>query len=102
MYAGRGRDRLEIMHKPSRNTNARVGATMNRKRVIVLTTLAMVAMLSFVGTFVFGAIPPWPVLLWFAASHLFFCVVIARVKPFRGPYQEPMVDDLPPEIDHGY
>ena len=90
------------MHKPSRKAIAGVGATMNRKRVIVLTTLAMAAMLLFVGTFVFQAVPPWPMLLWFAVSHLFFCVVIARVKPFRGPYHEPMVDDLPPEIDRGF
>ena len=102
MYARRGRDTLAIMHKPSRNTTAPVGATMNRKRVIMFTSLAMFTMLLFVGTVVFGAVPPWPVLLWFAASHLFFCVVIARVKPFRGPYHEPMADDLPPEIDRGY
>ena len=31
-------------------------------------------------------------LLWFAVSHAFFCVVTARVKPYRGPYVEPMAD----------
>jgi hypothetical protein len=97
-----GRDRLAIMHGPSRNTTSGVGATMNRKRVIVLVTLAMLVMLLFVSTVMFRAIPPWPVLLWFAASHLFFCIVIARVKPFRGPYREPMVDDVLPEIDRGF
>jgi hypothetical protein len=74
---------------------APIGATMNRKRVIVLTTLAVFGVLCTVAVLFFHAIPPWPVLLWFAVSHLFFCVVIARVKPYRGPYQEPMVDPAP-------
>jgi len=30
--------------------------------------------------------PPWPVLFWFAVSHVSFCVLIARTKPFTGPY----------------
>ena len=38
------------------------------------------------------AIPPWPMLLWFAGSHAFFCIVIARVKPYHGPYIEPMAE----------
>jgi hypothetical protein len=90
------------MYQPWRPGIPRAGSTMNRKRVIVLTTLAMLAMLLFVGIFVFHAVPPWPVLLWFAVSHLFFCVVIARVKPFRGPYTEPMEDPEWPEIHRGY
>ena len=69
-----------------------VGATMNRKRVIVLTTVAVSVMLCIIAVVFFRGIPPWPVLLWFTVSHLFFCVVIARVKPYRGPYQEPMAD----------
>ena len=51
--------------------------------VVVDRLLGLFAMLVFVSTVVFGSFPPWPMLLWFAASHLFFCVVIARVKPFR-------------------
>ncbi len=69
---------------------------MNRKRVIVLMTVAVAFMLAVPMTAIFGGIPPWPVVFWFVASHVFFCTVIARVKPFKGPYVEPMVDDLPP------
>jgi hypothetical protein len=90
------------MYQYPRQYGPRFGSTMNRKRVIALTTLGMFAMLLFVSAFVFHAIPPWPVLLWFAASHLFFCVVIARVKPFRGPYTEPMEEPGLPEIRRGF
>jgi hypothetical protein len=67
---------------------------MNRKRVIVLMTCAVFFMLAVPMTAIFGGIPPWPVLFWFTASHVFFCVVIARVKPFNGPYVEPLTDPL--------
>ena len=72
---------------------------MNRKRVIVLMTIAVAFMLAVPMTAIFGGIPPWPVLFWFVVSHMFFCCVIARVKPFKGPYVEPMVDSpLPPPL----
>lgn len=68
------------------------GCVMNRKRVIVSTTAGVFVVLCILATLFFRGIPPWPMLLWFAVSHLFFCVVIARVKPYRGPYTEPMTD----------
>ncbi len=68
---------------------------MNPRRVIIWTTVGVLAMLSVV-TMLFGGIPAWPMLLWFAASHLFFCCMIARVKPYRGPYIEPMAQ---PTVD---
>ena len=71
---------------------------MNRKRVIVLMTVAVAFMLAVPMTAIFGGIPPWPVLFWFVASHVFFCAVIWRVKPFKGPYVEPMVDTPPPPL----
>ncbi len=69
-----------------------VGATMNRGRVIVLTTVAISIVLGILAVLFFKGIPPWPVLFWFTVSHLFFCIVIASVKPYRGPYTEPMAD----------
>ncbi len=65
---------------------------MNRTRVIVGTTVAVFVILCILAMVFFRGIPPWPVLLWFAVSHLFFCIVIARVKPYRGPYAEPMAE----------
>ena len=61
---------------------------MNRRRVIILVTIGMLVVFGMVALMFHGV--PWPILLWFAVSYLFFCVVISRVKPFRGPYTEPM------------
>ena len=63
---------------------------MNRTRIIVITTVAVFLILCTIAVLFFHGIPPWPVLMWFTVSHLFFCGVIARVKPYRGPYNEPM------------
>lgn len=65
---------------------------MNPRRVIVLTTLGIFLVLTTIATLFFRGIPPWPVLFWFAVSHALFCIVIARVKPYRGPYTTPMVE----------
>jgi hypothetical protein len=73
---------------------------MNRRRVIVLMTLGVFFMLAGPMSAMFGGIPPWPIVFWFVVCHAFFCIVIARVKPFTGPYVEPMQDEdllLPPE-----
>ena len=70
----------------------RVGPRMNRRRVIIVMTIAVFIVLGVPLTVMFGGLPPWPVIFWFAVSHIFFCVVIARVKPFTGPYTEPYVD----------
>jgi hypothetical protein len=70
------------------------GDTMNRKRVIIATTVAVFVILCILAVVFFHGIPPWPVLMWFTVSHLFFCVVIARVKPYRGPYGKPMSDPM--------
>lgn len=67
------------------------GSVMNPRRVIVWTTVGIFLVLSVV-TALFGGIPAWPMLLWFAISHVFFCCVIARVKPYHGPYVEPLAD----------
>jgi len=71
-----------------------VGPRMNRKRVIMWMTIAVFFMLAVPMTSIFGGIPPWPVIFWFAVSHVFFCVLIARTKPFTGPYVEPVEDPL--------
>lgn len=68
------------------------GSVMNPRRVIVWTTVGVFTVLCTVATLFFRGIPPWPMLLWFAVSHAFFCIVIARVKPYRGPYIQPMAD----------
>lgn len=65
---------------------------MNPRRVIVWTTVGVFLVLTTVATLFFRGIPPWPMLLWFALSHAFFCFVIARVKPYRGPYVAPMAE----------
>ena len=68
------------------------GSRMNRKKVIILMTIAVFFMLAVPMTVIFGGIPPWPVLFWYTASHVFFCAVIIRVKPYTGPYREPLTD----------
>ena len=76
----------------SASTQFRTGEAMNRTRVIIVTTVAVFVILCTLAVLFFRGIPPWPMLLWFTISHLFFCIVIARVKPYRGPYSEPMAD----------
>ncbi|MBM3513033.1 MAG: hypothetical protein FJX59_04890 [Alphaproteobacteria bacterium] len=70
----------------------RLGPTMNRKRVIFWMTLAVFVLLGWLMLTIFGGLPPWPVTLWFVASHVFFCMVVMRVQPFKGPYTTPLVD----------
>lgn len=72
------------------------GSRMNPRSVIFLMTAAVFVVLGALMLLFFEGWPPWPVILWFTASHVFFCVVVARVKPFTGPYREPMAEpDLP-------
>ncbi len=73
-----------------------MGGTMNRKTVIILMTAGVFAVLSMLMLLFFEGWPPWPVIFWFAVSHAFFCRVILGVKPFTGPYTEPMADPEPP------
>jgi fatty acid desaturase len=70
----------------------RLGPTMNRARVIVLMTIAVFVVLGWLMLMIFGGLPPWPVMFWFVASHVFFCAVVARARPFRGPYTTPLAD----------
>ena len=70
---------------------------MNRKRVIVLMTLAIFVLFGWLMITVFDGLPPWPFVLAFTVSHLFFCIVVASVKPYRGPYTKPMAD---PDLSH--
>ena len=74
----------------SASAQFRTGEAMNRTRVIVVTTVAVFVIFCILAVVFFRGIPPWPVWLWFTVSHLFFCIVIARVKPYRGPYTTPM------------
>jgi hypothetical protein len=79
------------------DTGRRLGPSMNRARVIVWMTLAVAVMLGWLMIAIFDGLPPWPVLLWFVLSHVFFCAVIAQVRPFKGPYvatlTEPRIKD---------
>lgn len=77
-----------------RKTTERIGPTMNRTRVVVLMTLAVFVMLGWLMLTIFQGLPPWPVAFWFVVSHVFFCAVILRVKPFKGPYTKPLADGL--------
>lgn len=70
----------------------RIGPRMNRQRVIVMMTIAVFFVLGVPMAAIFGGIPPWPVVFWFTVSHAFFCILIARTKPFTGPYVEPLTD----------
>jgi len=67
----------------------KVGPTMNTARVIKLMTVAVFMTLGSLMFAVFDGLPPWPVVLWFTLSHVFFCVVVSRVQPFKGPYTTP-------------
>lgn len=68
---------------------------MNPRRVIILMTVAVFFVLTVLAVLFFKGIPPWPVLLCFAISHGTFCFIVARVKPYRGPYKKP---DADPEL----
>ena len=72
---------------------------MNRKAVIVLMTAGVFIVLSVMMLLFFEGWPPWPVIMWFTLSHMFFCVVIGRTKPFKGPHMEPMVDPPLPRLE---
>lgn len=65
---------------------------MNRKRVILWMTVAVGIILLMMTTVLLGALPPWPVWLFFAISHSFFCAVVWHTKPHSGPYVKPMED----------
>ncbi len=78
--------------------SAPAGSRMNRKAIILLMTAGVFAVLGTLMLLFFGGWPPWPVTFWFTISHVFFCVVIARVKPFRGPYKEPMAEPTLPRL----
>lgn len=71
------------------------GSRMNPRKVIILMTIAVFIVLTVLATLFFGGIPPWPVLLCFAVSHGIFCVIVARVKPYHGPYKEPLENPAP-------
>lgn len=71
------------------------GGRMNRARVITLMTLAVFVMLGSLMILFFGGFPPWPVTVCFAASHITFCIIVAKVKPYHGPYRPPLVDPDP-------
>jgi hypothetical protein len=71
------------------------GGTMNRTRVIALMTLAIFVILGSLMVLFFDGLPPWPVTICFAVSHLTFCLIVAKVRPYTGPYRTPLVDPDP-------
>ncbi|MSO72284.1 MAG: hypothetical protein EXQ84_01555 [Rhodospirillaceae bacterium] len=86
-----------MANKSSSSPASRYGNAMNPRRVIVWMTVAVFVVLTALAIAFFNGIPPWPVLLCFAISHGAFCVIVSRVKPYRGPYKEPMNDPDPSE-----
>ncbi|NKB43654.1 MAG: hypothetical protein GKS03_05185 [Alphaproteobacteria bacterium] len=66
--------------------------SMNRKRVILWMTVAVMIVLLAMTTVLLGALPPWPVWLFFAISHGFFCSVVWRTPPYPGPHTKPMAE----------
>ncbi|MDG2320150.1 MAG: hypothetical protein P8L79_07830 [Rhodospirillaceae bacterium] len=75
---------------PQNQTRAR--NTMDRKRVIVWMTVAVAVILFVMTTVLLGALPPWPVWVFFGLSHGFFCAVVWNTKPYTGPHQRPLYD----------
>jgi hypothetical protein len=65
---------------------------MNVRRVMIWMTVGVFFILTVLATLFFHGIPPWPVLACFAISHSAFCLIISRVKPYKGPYTQPMED----------
>ncbi|MDX2222953.1 MAG: hypothetical protein SFV21_09410 [Rhodospirillaceae bacterium] len=66
---------------------------MNRGRVVAVMTALLLATMALIMAGPLADWLPWPVVAWFAVSHAFFCAVILRVRPFRGPYVTPMLKD---------
>ena len=77
---------------------SRPGSRMNPRRVIIWMTIAVFFILTVLATLFFGGIPPWPVLLCFAASHMTFCAIVSKVKPYKGPYTKPLSDPEFPDV----
>jgi hypothetical protein len=63
---------------------------MNTKRVIVWMTVGVFIVLGWLMFTIFDGLPPWPVVACFTISHVFFCIVVSNVRPYRGPYAEPV------------
>ncbi len=80
---------------PSPWQHSRPGSRMNTRRVIFWMTVAVFFVLSVLAVLFFHGIPPWPVLACFAVSHGAFCLIVARVKPYLGPYTAPMEEPRP-------
>lgn len=70
---------------------------MNRKRVIVWMTVAIVVVLVVMTTVLLGALPPWPVWVFFGLSHGFFCLFVWRTEPYPGPHVKPLSDSTNPK-----
>jgi hypothetical protein len=88
---------IHVQHAPPAESpwaTSRPGSRMNPRRVIVWMTVGIFIVLTVLSTLFFHGIPPWPVLVVFAISHGGFCFIISRVKPYKGPYTQPMTDGL--------
>jgi hypothetical protein len=68
----------------------RIRNQLNPRRVIFWMTVGVFIILGWLMIAVFDGFPPWPVAVCFTISHVFFCVVISKVRPYRGPHTEPM------------
>ena len=71
-------------------TDQRHGPSMNPKRVIGWMTVAVFVVIGWLMFTIFDGLPPWPVTVCFLASHVFFCIVVSTVRPYRGPYSDPV------------
>lgn len=71
---------------------ATLGPAMNPRRVIFWMTIGVFIVLGWLMMVVFKGFPPWPVAACFVLSHGFFSVVLLCVRPYRGPYSQPMAE----------
>ena len=83
----------------SRQIQQPTNTPMNRKRVIFWMTVEIGVILLVMTTVLLGSIPPWPVWLFFAISHGFFCTVVWQTKPYPGPHRPPMTNPPLPGMD---
>jgi hypothetical protein len=84
---------------PSHHIRQPAYTPMNRKRVILWMTVAVGLILLVMTVVLLGAPPPWPVWLFFAISHGFFCLLVWRTKPYPGPHSTPLAGPIVPDTD---
>lgn len=75
---------------------------MDRELVITLVSAGVLVTFLIMTVVLLGALPPWPIWLFFAVSHGFFCVIVWRTKPYRGPFVRPMANITSPNSSSLY